>query len=106
MCLIARSISDMHPRAGVGRCPVRMMLAVAGDGSGPIVGDEERANKRMKVNANQRERLKKLTKRAHMPLYLLNEIPNLRATFRLLKTQRIVNPIWLSPHNQGVCSSL
>lgn len=44
ICLIALSISDIHPRAGVGRCPLRMILAVAGDGSGPIIGEEDRPN--------------------------------------------------------------
>ena len=48
ICLIARSISVMHPKAGVGRWPVRMMLAVAGDGSGPIVGEEDMPSRVMK----------------------------------------------------------
>ena len=99
ICLIARSISVMHPRAGVGRWPVRMMLAVAGDGSGPIVGEEDMPSRVMKGKYYLKGDEKGLTEGAHMPLYFLNEVPNLRTALWLLKAQRIVDPVWLSPHN-------
>jgi hypothetical protein len=40
---MALSISVMIPKAGCGRCPERMMLAVVIDGSGPASGEDDSA---------------------------------------------------------------
>jgi hypothetical protein len=39
----------------------------------------------------------------HVLLDFTDKIPNFRAAFWVLKTERVINTIWLSPNNKRIC---
>ena len=106
IALIAFSISPIIPNVGVGRCPERMIEAVVIDGSGPIIGEEERPasipRDQSKIQYIQNEEDQR-TRRGHMPLHLLDEIPYFLTAIRVLEAERVINTVRFGPNNERIC---
>ena len=49
------------------------------------------------------DRVLGLTTGIHMSLDLLNELPNLRTSLRVLEAERVVDAVGFCPHDQGLC---
>lgn len=77
---------------------------MAREGSEPNTGEEEKPDDSvLGLRGGSRGKGEMRTDGVQLSLHVLYKVPHLLTTFRILKTERIVDPVRFGPNNQGVC---